>query len=98
VYILGQLNDWQLNGKNVMVYDNSLQMYHGSIYLKQGYYDYIYAVLPNGVTRASVTPIEGDHWETDNDYTLYLYYRQRVPEYDRLVGYRKFNTRELEKP
>ncbi|NOX86497.1 MAG: DUF5103 domain-containing protein [Chlorobi bacterium] len=93
VYILGQLNDWQLNGKSVMVYDNGLQMYHGSIYLKQGYYDYIYAVLPNGETRASVTPIEGDHWETDNDYTFYLYYRERVPEYDRIVGYMTMNSK-----
>ena len=69
----------------------------GSLYLKQGYYDYLYTVLPDGKTRGEVTPIEGDHWETDNDYTIYLYYRERVPEYDRLVGYRKFNTKELER-
>ena len=93
VYILGQLNDWQLDGKSVMIYDNSLQMYRGSIYLKQGYYDYIYAVLPDGETRANVTPIEGDHWETGNDYTFYLYYRERVPEYDRLVGYMTMNSK-----
>jgi len=98
VYILGQLNDWQLNGKNLMIYDTKLRAYHGALYLKQGYYDYIYAVLPDGKSRANVTPIEGDHWETDNDYTIYLYYRQRVPEYDRLVGYRKLNTKELERP
>ncbi len=97
VYILGQLNDWQFNSKNVMIYDSRLRMYHGSLYLKQGYYDYLYTVLPDGKTRGEVTPIEGDHWETDNDYTIYLYYRERVPEYDRLVGYRKFNTKELER-
>lgn len=98
VYILGQLNDWQLDGNSLMIYDTKLRAYHGALYLKQGYYDYIYAVLPDGKSRANVTPIEGDHWETDNDYTIYLYYRQRVPEYDRLVGYRKLNTKELERP
>jgi hypothetical protein len=62
------------------------------MFLKQGYYDYQYAVLPNGETIASTTPIEGDHWETKNQYTVFVYYREKVPEYDRLVGYSRFNS------
>ncbi|MCF6169805.1 MAG: DUF5103 domain-containing protein [Bacteroidales bacterium] len=92
IYILGALNDWKLDKKNKMRYDPDTRMYRGDLLLKQGYYDYMYAVVPQGKTRGDVTLIEGDHWETDNDYTFYVYYREKVPEYDRLVGYAKINS------
>ncbi|MFA5417465.1 MAG: DUF5103 domain-containing protein [Bacteroidales bacterium] len=92
IYLLGALNDWQLDEKGKMIFDNRINMYHGKLYLKQGYYDYLYAVVPNGETTGDVTIIEGDHWETKNQYTVYVYYREKVPEYDRLVGYMQFNS------
>jgi hypothetical protein len=92
IYLLGALNDWQLNENSKMRFDSRLNMYHGRMFLKQGYYDYQYAVLPHGETSASTTPIEGDHWETKNQYTIFVYYREKVPEYDRLVGYSRFNS------
>ena len=75
-----------------MRWDSRYNMYRGTLFIKQGYYDYLYAVVPNGETRGSVSFIEGDHWETNNQYTVYVYYRTRVPEYDRLVGYSTFNS------
>jgi len=87
VYILGQLNDWQLNDKNIMIYDYQQRAYYGRMYLKQGYYDYMYIALEDGKTKGDITRIEGDNWQADNEYTVYVYYREKVPEYDRLVGY-----------
>lgn len=95
VYILGELNEWHLNEKSLMRYDRQLRTYHGQIYLKQGFYDYMYVVLPKGKKEGDVTLIEGDHWETRNDYTIYVYYREIVPEYDRLVGYLNVDSREV---
>ncbi len=92
IYILGALNDWKLDKKSRMTYDPSKREYRGDLFLKQGYYNYHYAVVPNGKTRGNITLIEGDHWETDNDYYIYVYYRERVPAYDRLVGYSKLNS------
>ena len=97
VYILGQLNDWQLDSKSRMHYDSKLRMYLGKLYLKQGFYNYLYAVVPKGKKTGDVTLIEGDHWEADNDYTIYVYYTERVPEYDRLVGYLTFNSRQAKR-
>ena len=97
VYILGQLNDWQLNEKSKMTYDSRQRAYFGRLYLKQGYYDYMYGVLPAGKTRADVTLIEGDNWQTDNEYTVYVYYRETVPEYDRLVGYMNVEANKIKR-
>ena len=92
VYILGALNDWKLDKKSKMQYDSKKHMYHGDLLLKQGYYNYAYVVVPHGETRGDITLIDGDHWQTDNDYSIYVYYLERVPEYDRLVGYYKMNS------
>lgn len=92
IYLLGALNSWQLDDKCKMEYDSRYRMYHGSMFLKQGYYDYLFAVVPDGSTRGNVTVVEGDHWETKNQYSIYVYYKERVPAYDRLVGYNTFNS------
>jgi len=97
VYILGQLNYWQLDDRSRMTYDNRYRMYTAEMFLKQGYYEYNYVVVPNGSTKGDITAIEGDHWETDNNYTVYVYYREKVPEYDRLVGYVMVNSRDVGK-
>lgn len=96
IYILGQLNDWRLDYKSRMKYDSRYRMYIGEMLLKQGYYEYNYVVVPEGKNKGDITEIEGDHWQTDNDYTVYVYYREKVPEYDRLVGYYNFNSRKVE--
>lgn len=92
IYILGALNDWKLDKKSKMRYDPKKHMYVGDLLLKQGYYNYLYVVVPKGKTEGDITLIDGDHWETDNDYYIYVYYREKVPEYDRLVGYHKMNS------
>ncbi|MBE0649857.1 MAG: DUF5103 domain-containing protein [Bacteroidales bacterium] len=86
VYILGALTGWQFNSQNLMKYNPSSQEYEGQLLLKQGYYEYWYAIVTPGNPEGNVTTIEGNHWDTDNAYTIYVYYHNYTPEYDRLVG------------
>lgn len=86
VYILGALTDWQFNTQSLMKYNASLQEYEGQLLLKQGYYEYWYAVVKPGSQKGNTTPIAGNFWETNNTYTVYVYYHNYMPEYDRLVG------------
>ncbi len=92
VYVLGQLNNWNLNSWSKMKYDSRQGAYKLVMFLKQGYYDFMYDVVPDGETKGSVSVVEGDHWETKNEYTIFVYYRTRVPEYDRIIGYTNFNS------
>jgi hypothetical protein len=86
VYILGALTGWQYNDLNLMKYNPALQEYEGQLLLKQGYYEYWYAVVKPGSEDGNITKVAGNHWETDNSYTIYVYYHNYSPEYDRLVG------------
>ena len=59
------------------------------IYLKQGYYNYHYALNDTSTNSIDVSFIEGSHYQTRNDYYIYVYYRAIGNRYDRLVGFLK---------
>jgi hypothetical protein len=69
-----------------MQYDFEHKCYIGTLLLKQGFYDYCFAVLPDGETIADITYFEGSHYETHNNYTFYVYYRSMFDDYDRLLA------------
>jgi hypothetical protein len=66
--------------------------YELTLLLKQGYYNYQYAYVPSGSTVADLTNIEGSFWETENDYHIFIYYRDMAGRYDRLIGYTVLNS------
>ena len=39
--------------------------------------------------------IEGSHYQTDNDYHIYIYHRQTGESYDRLIGIQKLTSKDL---
>lgn len=91
-YLMGNLTDNRFVVQNRFTYNYSTKHYELSLYLKQGYYDYHIGFLEDGKTAADLTLIEGNHWETENDYTIYVYHRAQGTYYDQLVGVRKLNS------
>lgn len=87
IHIIGALNNWNLDEKSKMTYNYGLKAYTCSMFLKQGYYNYAYGVLERGQTKADVTAIEGDFWETQHDYAVLIYYRRPGTVYDQLLAY-----------
>ena len=80
-----------LNGfpatQSIMKYDTSTGCYNSEILLKQGAYNYMYLWVPDGTTVGLTSRIEGDHYETVNEYLVKVYDRPMGERYDRLVGY-----------
>jgi hypothetical protein len=60
--------------------------------LKNGGYNYQYLFLPAGQTQASSIRVSGSHWQTENDYKIYIYYRPYAGRHDRLIGVRTVNS------
>ncbi len=88
VYLFGKLTDWRIDERYKMAYNPLVNGYVGKVQLKEGYYDYKYAVVPReGKNRtANLTEIEGDWYETENQYTILLYYRPFGERYDRVIS------------
>ena len=88
-YVLGALTDWKMAPENKMVYNYDDETYEAFLYLKQGYYDYQYAFLVDGSTIPDETIVEGNHYETNNEYTILVYYRPLGGRYDQLIGIKR---------
>jgi hypothetical protein len=86
LYVAGALSDWQYRPENLMQYNYELKAYQAKLLLKQGYYNYVYAFLENRSMTGDQGFIEGNYWETRNEYTVLVYYRQQGEYFDRLVG------------
>ncbi len=93
IFIFGGLTDWQLKEEFRMKYNPAINSYVAKLKLKQGYYDYMYAMLPRGGKTPSFDITEGSWHETDNSYTILLYYRPFGGRYDQLIGVRTFSSR-----
>lgn len=92
MYVSGALNNWEYNKNNLMIYNPVSQAYECTILLKQGWYNYEYLYKKDGVDDGTASKFEGSHYETENDYTVLIYYRDPHERYDRVIGSETINT------
>lgn len=86
VYLNGELYNNVLDEKSKMGYNFETNQYEKAVLLKQGSYNYQYLFVPTGTTIGETGPIEGNFYETQNEYSIYVYYRPMGARYDRLIG------------
>ncbi len=92
IYIVGDFTNWEINNQYKLSYNN--HKYETVLYLKQGYYNYLFGIVKdNG--KLNMENIEGSHYETRNDYHIYVYYRPIGEVYDQLIGFLKTSSKNL---
>jgi hypothetical protein len=92
VYVLGELSDYAQQDSALMQFNNETGAYETSLFLKQGYYDYCYVTKEKGGLQPSFEFTEGNYWETENTYTVLVYYRPLGGRADELIGITKINS------
>lgn len=92
IYILGAVTDWQVNDSSRMNYNYQRRGYEKTLFLKQGYYNYIYVIKENKTGKTDASLIEGNHFETENEYTIWVYYHPVSAQYDRLIAVQDINS------
>ena len=86
VYLNGELFNNVLDEKSKMGYNFETKQYEKAVLLKQGSYNYQYLFVPTGSSVGQTGPIEGNYYQTQNEYSIYVYYRPMGARYDRLIG------------
>jgi hypothetical protein len=86
VYLQSNIHNNALDERNRMEYNFDAGAYEKAILLKQGHYNYQYIFVANGQSRGETALMEGDYYQTGNEYAIYVYYRPFGARYDRLVG------------
>ncbi len=92
IYIMGALTDWKFNSQSMLKYDETQRAYTASLYLKQGYYNYLYVFVKDGIAYGDESWLEGNHYETENAYWILVYHRPPGFRYDRLIACRRFES------
>lgn len=88
-YVLGALSNWGKNPESLMVYDEKKSVYQATLLLKQGWYDYKYGLKTT--EGWNIQKLEGEHFQTENEYEILVYYRDMGSRYDELIGYTILN-------
>lgn len=86
IYIDGELTNHLYSPYNEMVYNPQTEQYEKTLLLKQGSYNYQYLFLPDGTRTATAAPVEGNYYQTVNEYLVKVYHRAPGERYDRLIG------------
>ena len=92
IFLFGQLTNYSLSDSLKMTFNPDKGIYETHLLLKQGYYDYTY-LLANKDNREIHTDLDGNYYETENMYTILVYYKSFSARADELIGVATFNSR-----
>jgi len=92
LFVFGALSDWQFKDDFKLHYDYENKAYRARILLKQGFYNFIYSFLANSSQKGDDSVMEGNFFQTENDYYIMVYQRALMNNFDELVGFLKVNT------
>ena len=86
IYVYGKFNNYQLTEENRLKIDQENQLLQTPILLKQGFYNYKYVKVGDKTQIVEYNYVSGSHWETENNYTVLVYYREFGKTYDSVIG------------
>lgn len=92
LYINGNWTHDQLSPQYQLYWNDESSCYETAIKLKQGYYNFQY-LWKTPTDDIKFIPTEGNFCQTENCYTILVYYRALGDRYDRLIGTANINTR-----
>ncbi len=93
IFVYGLFSNNQLLPMYQLHYDAEKDIYRGKVYLKQGFYNYKFAVKRSG--KEDYNSIGGNHYQTENNYTIIVYYRPIGELYDKVIGIGSLNSTQV---
>ena len=86
IYVTGMFNNYDISNDNKMEYNTQLGVYEKAIMIKQGFTNYQYAISDSNKKLDEENAIDGNFFETENNYIVLVYYRENNQRYDRIIG------------
>jgi len=86
IYIGGLFNNYAKTAEYKMDYNAERAVYEKALMIKQGFTNYMYTVADARGKVDGKNAIDGNYYQTENDYHVFVYYRENNERYDRVVG------------
>lgn len=84
IYVVGNFNNHIADSNSEMKFNYNKGIYENTSLIKQGFTNYQFITLTNNKPDYSFTG--GNFYQTENEYTVLVYYRNLGDRYDKIVG------------
>jgi hypothetical protein len=91
VHVYGAFNNYTVNDQTLLEYNKLSKTYQAAFYLKQGFYNYTY-VVENPDGSIDKQSLNGSHFQTENTYSILVYYRKFGDRHESLIGFGEGNS------
>lgn len=86
VYVVGMFNNYLLSPENKMEYNAEKGLFEKAILIKQGFTNYQYVIADKNGKIDQENAVDGNFYQTENNYFILVYYRGNNDRYDRVIG------------
>ncbi len=92
LYLIGEFTSYGHADSARLRFNPETGAYETTLFLKQGYYDYMYATSDGPQSPLTTDLPEQNAWETENNYMVLVYFRELGGRYDQLLGIVRLNS------
>ncbi|WP_202701275.1 DUF5103 domain-containing protein [Flavobacterium sp. UGB4466] len=86
IYISGMFNNYSLSPEYKMDYNSDKGIFEKAVMIKQGFTAFQYTVADKKGVIDYENAIDGNFYQTENEYTILVYYRESTDRYQRVIG------------
>jgi hypothetical protein len=86
IYITGMFNNYSLTPEYKMDFNAAKNIFEKAVLIKQGFTNFQYQIADDKGNIDAENAIDGNFWQTENDYTVLVYYRENNDRYERVIG------------
>lgn len=86
IYINGMFNNYAKTPEFKMDFNEKTGLFEKAIMIKQGFNNFAYVITDKQGKPEEANAIDGNFYQTVNDYTVLVYYRINSERYDRVIG------------
>jgi len=86
IYITGMFNNYSLSPEYKMDYNTEKGLFEKAVMIKQGFTNFQYTIADKKGVIDYENAIDGNFYQTENEYTILVYYRESTDRYQRVIG------------
>ncbi|KUJ60168.1 hypothetical protein AR687_18915 [Flavobacteriaceae bacterium CRH] len=86
IYIAGMFNNYSLSPEYKMDYNQDKGVYEKAVMIKQGFTNFEYKIADKKGIIDYENAVDGNFYQTENEYTILVYYKQSSDRYERVIG------------
>lgn len=95
IYVGGMFNNYVKTDEYKLDYVEKTNTYEKAIMIKQGFTNYMYITTTKDGSVDGKNAVDGNFYQTEDQYDIFVYYRQNNERYDRVIGRGSANSQNI---